>query len=139
MHQKISGFVMGGTLVFILSLAGCAAMSKPSSNSEHPYSTNAGWYLLQPPMSHGATASTTAPLYGWQEIAYFEKAAQCDAARQSGLTAYPSAVSDAQTSGSNAANSVELSRQLASSSLCVAASDPRLDKWPVLAMLTSKF
>jgi hypothetical protein len=91
---------------------------------------------MQPPRGPAAAPNPTTQLYDWQEIAYFERASQCDAARQFGLTAYPA---DLTNMSERAGNSIEASRQFAESSLCVADNDPRLDRWPVLAKLTAKF
>lgn len=97
-----------------------------------------GWYLVQPPVNHG-NADTAAKLYDWQELGYFEHAAECDKARQRGLTAYPSEQPYIQAINAMPMNSVKLSEQLASASLCVAATDPRLVRRPFLAKLTSPF
>ncbi len=139
MRNQFSALRFGATVVFLVSLAGCATMPRPSGNTPDPNLANSGWYLMQPPMSLDAAPSASPKLYDWQEVAYFEKASECDTARQWGLTAYPAELSNLPMSGRPAPNSIEVSGQLASATLCVAANDSRLDRWPVLAKLTSKF
>lgn len=84
---------------------------------------------MQPPILHG-NVDTRAKLEDWQGLAFFEHGAECDAARQRGLSAYGSYE---QVSASTAMDSVQMSQRLASSSLCVDASDPRINwfhiKW----------
>jgi hypothetical protein len=132
--------VLAGTIfVVTLAITGCASQKLTGAGATTPVAvqqSNSGWYLMQAPMRLAAAPNTSAQLYDWQEIAYFERASECDAARQIGITAYPA---DLTNMSERAGNSIEVSRQLAVSSLCVAAKDPRLDRWPVLAKLTSKF
>ncbi len=78
---------------------------------------------MQPPVQHG-TPNRHAPLADWQSIAFFEHAAQCDAAREQGLSAYGGYL---QVSSTAAMNSVQRSQTLASSSRCVFAGDPRIN------------
>lgn len=94
--------------------------------------------MQPPPMGLSRGPNSKTQLYDWQEIGYFDRSSECDAARQFALNAYPADSSNMQMS-STAANSIELSRQFASATRCVSTTDPRLDRWPVLTMLTSKF
>ncbi len=119
-------------LIFVLSImiGGCAAQHHPASSSSATNPTpsvsehkSSGWYLMQPPVHHG-NLDTAARLANWEVLAYFEHASQCDAARQKGLVAYGSYQ---PVSGSTAMDSVQLSQRLASSTLCVAADDPRIN------------
>jgi hypothetical protein len=118
-------------LALSVAVAGCASQKHQASGSAsaNPPSTagvqqeNYGWYLMQPPIRHG-NPDSAAQLPDWQPIAYFEQSAQCDAARSRGLSAYSSYV---EISTSSAPDSVQLSRSLASSSLCVPSDDPRIN------------
>ena len=120
-------------LIIALSfaVAGCTAQhhsagGPPSANSPSNAAAaakNSGWYLMQPPIRHG-DPDTAAQLADWQVIAFFDQSAQCDAARAQGLSAYSSYV---QISSSGEADSVEMSRRLASSTLCIAGDDPRIN------------
>jgi len=100
-----------------------------SSSSTAAQHKNSGWYLMQPPLRHG-DPDTRARSEDWQPLAFFDRAAECDAARAQGLSAYASYV---PVSASTAIDSVQLSQRLASSSLCVDAKDPRINwfhiKW----------
>jgi hypothetical protein len=78
---------------------------------------------MQPPVHYG-NPDPTARLADWQSIAFFDRASQCDAAREHGLSAYGS---DVPGGGASTIDSVQLSRRLASSSLCVSAADPRIN------------
>jgi len=77
---------------------------------------------MQPPLRDG-NPETSAKLSDWQSIAFFGQSAECVAARARGLNAYPSYV----PVSSAAPDSIALSQRLASSSLCVAADDPRIN------------
>jgi hypothetical protein len=114
-------------LIAVLAAAGCASQHPSKSTSAAPSQVQAqrqpqGWYLMQPPIRDG-NPDTSAKLSEWQSIAFFARPADCDTARARGLAAYPSYV---PVSGA-ASNSIELSQRLASSSLCVAADDPRIN------------
>src|SRR5579862_7889972 len=114
-------------LIALFAAAGCASQHPAKSASAAPSQAQAqhqppGWYLMQPPLRDG-NPETSAKLSDWQSIAFFGQSAECDAARARGLNAYPSYV---QVSGA-APNSIALSQRLASSSLCVAADDPRIN------------
>jgi hypothetical protein len=121
------------TAILALSvvIGGCAAQQHPASNSAgtNPTSSvaaqykNSGWYLMQPPVHHG-NPDTAAQLADWQVLAFFDRASQCDAAREQGLSAYASYL---PVSGSAPMDSVQLSQRLASSTLCVPADDPRIN------------
>lgn len=65
-----------------------------------------------------------AQLADWQVIAFFERASECDAAREQGLSAYGLYIPVAATASTN---SVTMSQRLATSTLCVAADDSRLN------------
>lgn len=84
---------------------------------------------MQPPVRHG-NVDAAAKLEDWQVLAFFDRSAQCDEARQQGLKAYASYV---MVSESLPPDSVQMSQRLASSSLCVDANDPRINwfhiKW----------
>ncbi len=119
-------------LALSVAVAGCASLKPPpvsaTANADSPakspaQTVNRGWYLMQPPIRHG-NPDSAAQLADWQPIAFFEHSAQCDAARAQGLSAYSSYV---EVSTSSAPDSVELSRSLASSTLCVAADDYRIN------------
>jgi hypothetical protein len=112
--------------IALLVLAGCASR-QPSKSHGAPPQVQAqhqpqGWYLMQAPLRNG-TPDTSAKLSDWQSIAYFARSTECDQARARGLIAYPSYV---QVSGAGT-DSIEQSQRLASSSLCVADDDPRIN------------
>jgi hypothetical protein len=124
-------FLVGLLAASIAVAAGCASQrhsgggspsaSPPSMAGSQP--KNSGWYLMQPPIRRG-NPDTSAHLADWYVIAFFDQSAPCDAARARGLSAYSSYV---QVSTSSAADSVQMSQRLASSSLCVPADDPRIN------------
>jgi hypothetical protein len=119
------------TLALAMAIVGCAsqkhAVTAPvnagSPPTSHAQTAHQGWYLMQPPVRQGNLA-TGARLADWQVIAFFDRASQCDAAREQGLSAYASYL---PVSGSAPMDSVQLSQRLASSTLCVAADDPRIN------------
>jgi hypothetical protein len=125
---------MKSQLIMLIALsfltAGCTEVRRPASDSAKASPTasadahqhDRGWYLMQPPIHHGSL-DTDAQLADWQEIAFFDHPAECDAARARGLSAYSSYVQVSST----APDSVQLSQHLASSSLCIAAGDPRIN------------
>jgi len=97
-----------------IAMGGCASQQ---------LSPPPGWYLMQPPMRHG-TPNRNAQLADWQSIAFFERARQCDAAREQGLRAYGGYE---QVSSAAPMNPVQRSQSLAASSRCVFAGDPRIN------------
>lgn len=126
---------MKSHLIMLIALpflaAGCTALRLPAGDSAKDSPTvsadaqqhhDRGWYLMQPPLHHGKP-DTSAQLADWYSIGFFDKSAQCDAARARGLSAYPSYV---QVS-SAARNTIEMSQRLATSSLCVPSDDPRIN------------
>jgi hypothetical protein len=131
------GRYLTGVMALAVAVGGCALQRHPASGSPAPTSTspvatqhqNSGWYLMQPAVRHG-NPDPKAKLEEWQVLAFFDRSAQCDEARQRGLKAYPSYV---MVSESEPLDSVQMSQRLASSSLCVDASDPRINwfhiKW----------
>ena len=113
------------TLAFLIGLAGCASQShRPALSPEnsHAEGKEHGWYLMQPPLHHG-NPDTSAQLADWYSIGFFDKSAQCDAARARGLSSYSSYVQVSST----APDTVGMSQRLAASTLCVAADDPRIN------------
>jgi hypothetical protein len=123
-------------LALAVAIAGCASQRNSngaSTATPSPSSIaarhNSGWYLVQPPMRHG-NPDTGAKLADWRFLAFFDRASQCDAAREQGLSAYAAYV---PASASTTMDSVQLSQRLALSTLCVAAKDPRINwfhiKW----------
>ncbi len=121
---------LGAIFVISVTIGGCAAQHHPASSSSATNPTpsvsehkSSGWYLMQPPVHH-RNLDTAARLANWEVLAYFEHASQSDAARERGLSAYASYL---PVSGSGAMDSVQLSQRLASSTLCVAADDPRIN------------
>jgi hypothetical protein len=122
---------LASILTLSVAIAGCASHQHSVANVSAPGSAtstaarhqNSGWYLMQPPTHHGSV-DPHAQLADWQSIAFFDRGAQCDAARERGLSAYGSDVPVAEGSKMD---SVELSQRLASSSLCVSADDPRIN------------
>ncbi len=78
---------------------------------------------MQPPAHYGSV-DTHALLADWQSIAFFDRSAQCDTARERGLSAYGS---NLPVSEAAMVDSVQLSQRLAASSLCVSADDPRIN------------
>jgi len=84
---------------------------------------------MQPPI-HQGTPDAKAQLADWQELAYFDHRAECDAVRERGLKAHGSSVPSAATGPTP--NTVQMSQGLAESSVCVAANDPRINwfHWP---------
>jgi hypothetical protein len=122
---------LAAILALSVAIGGCAAQRRPASSSTATTSPptvaaqqkNSGWYLMQPPVHHG-NLDTGAQLADWQVLAFFDRAAQCDAAREQGLSAY---ASYQPVSGSTTMDSVQMSQRLASSSLCVPADDPRIN------------
>ncbi len=124
-------FRLASILALTVAIAGCAAHQHSVVSISAPNSTksvaaqhqNSGWYLMQPPVRHG-DPNSHAQLADWQSIAFFDRASQCDAARERGLTAYGS---DVPVSSTSTLDSVRLSQRLASSSLCVSADDPRIN------------
>jgi hypothetical protein len=63
-------------------------------------------------------------LADWQVLEFFDRTTQCDAARAQGLAAY---ASRSEPVDGAATDSVQLSRRLAESTLCVASDDPRIN------------
>jgi len=122
---------LASILALSIALMGCASHKPPVGAITNPTSpprsqaqtAHSGWYLMQPPVHHGNLDSNVR-LADWQSIAFFDYASQCDAARERGLSAYSSSL---RTSGSGTKDSVQLSQHLASSTLCVAADDPRIN------------
>jgi len=119
------------TLALAMALAGCAsqkhAVTTPvnasSPSTSHAQTAHRGWYLMQPPVRHG-NPDTGAQLTNWQSLAFFDRASQCDAAREKSLAAYASYL---PVSGSAPMDSVQMSQRLASSTLCVPTDDPRIN------------
>jgi hypothetical protein len=127
---------LGVTLALVAALCGCASgcasrqhSALANSSASTPSSSVAvqqklsGWYLVQPPMRHGKP-DTGAQLANWQVLIFFDHASQCDEARARGLSAYATYL---PASASTSTDSVQLSQRLASSTLCVAADDPRIN------------
>ena len=124
------------SLALALTLAGCASQ-KPAvgfgANADASRKTRvaaySGWYLMQPPVRHG-DPTPAVQLADWQVIEYFEHATECDGAREQSLSAYAAYVPVATTTSTD---SVTMSQRLASSTVCVAANDPRINwfhiKW----------
>jgi hypothetical protein len=123
--------ILAAILALSIAVGGCASRQHSSTSSTATHSTpslaaqykNSGWYLMQPPVRHG-NLDTGAKLADWQVLAFFDRASQCDAAREQGLSAYASYL---PVSGSAGMDSVQMSQRLASSTLCVAANDPRIN------------
>jgi hypothetical protein len=112
------------------AMAGCALRQQAVAVSSEPKPVasvakhkSTGWYLMQPPMRRGET-ETNAPLANWQVLAFFDRASECDAAREQGLKAYSSYL---PVAASGPINYVRTSQRLASSTRCVAADDPRIN------------
>lgn len=131
--------IVGLTLAMVI--AGCAsqkqsfgALVNSNASNSRAQSAHSGWYLIQPPIGHGNLPNAGARLADWQVLAFFDRAAQCDEARQQGLKAYPSYV---QVSESQPLDSVQMSQRLASSTLCVSADDPRINWFHLQSRRTS--
>ena len=123
---------LASLLAVAVAIAGCASQqhSVISSSTTTPtrsvaaQNRSSGWYLMQPPIGHGNHVDNSAKLADWQALAFFDRASQCDAAREQGLSANDSYL---PVSTSGAMDSVQMSQRLASSTLCVAADDPRIN------------
>jgi hypothetical protein len=116
-------------LAVAICVAGCATQRHQNSTSTNPtpvaaQSKNSGWYLMQPPLGRDNLPDTHAKLHNWQSLAYFERAPECDAAREQGLIAYPSFLPVSETTP---LDSIAMSNRLAAMSLCVAADDRRIN------------
>jgi hypothetical protein len=109
-------------LAVSVAIGGCATRRRPP-NPVAARRGDSGWYLMQPPMRHGKPDSG-AQLANWQVLTFFDRAAQCDEARARGLSAYAGYL---PASVSTTMDSVQMSQRLASSTLCVAADDPRIN------------
>jgi len=131
--RRVEHFVMKPTWIIALTVAilvaGCATQHHQNSTSNTPTPVAAqkndpGWYLMQPPLGRDNVPDTKAKLHNWQSLAYFEHAADCDAARAQGLIAYPAFL---PVSESMPLDSIAMSQRLAATTLCVAADDPRIN------------
>lgn len=116
-------------LAFAIFVARCAAQHHQNSTSTNSMpvaeqKNDPGWYLMQPPLGRDHLPDTKAKLHNWQPLAFFEHAAECDAARGQGLIAYPGSLPVAETTP---LDSIAMSNRLALTSLCVAADDRRIN------------